>query len=81
MRLFSKILRGFAYVWVRLVVLAVIAGTVGIWITEGFSAVRDTFSPFNVWNFIVLVIAISPAFGAWLLAEKLEKRSRKAASE
>ncbi len=81
MMLPSKILRGFAYVWVRLVVLAVIAGTVGIWITEGYGAVRDTFSPFNVWNFVVLVIAISPAFGAWLLAAKLEERSRKAAGE
>ncbi len=41
MKLPSKILRGFAYVWVRLVVLAVIAGTVSIWITEGFGAVQD----------------------------------------
>ena len=44
MKLPSKILRGFARVWVVLVALAALSGTVSIWITESFGAVLDTFS-------------------------------------
>ena len=81
MKLFSKILKGFAYVWGTLVLLLILATTIVLWMNEGFGAVQDRFSPFNIWNALVTAIAISPAVGAHMWAKKLDERSRKPAGE
>ena len=67
------ILKGFAYVWGSLAALAIVAGIIGIWMTEGFGAVQDTFSPFNVWNWLATAIILSPAIGAFAWADKLDR--------
>ncbi len=70
------LLKGFGYVWAALATLLVVVGLIGIWMKEGFSGVQETFSPFNVLNYIVTLIIFSPAIGAYILAAHLEKKQR-----
>lgn len=74
-----KILKGFAVVWVFLVLITIILSIVGTYLTtrsiyETWVWLTDTFSPFNVWNTFLMLIIVSPAFIAYLIAEKIERR-------
>jgi hypothetical protein len=42
-----------------------------IWVREGFGAVQQVLSPFNVLNFIVVFVTLLPGIGARLLADQL----------
>ena len=66
------LLRGFAVVWAVVAVLFVLVGMVGVLIGEGFGALAATMNPFNIANFIVMLIAFAPAVGAYILADRLE---------
>jgi len=74
-----RILRGFATVWVGAVGLLVLIGIVGrVWtassFVEGVSEVMSWFSPFNIWNWVLTLLSLSPALGAHWIAGRLEKR-------
>ena len=69
----AVILRGFAYFWVALVAVAIVAGIAGLWIKGGFAHVIEVMSPFNVFNWFVTAILLVPAIAALSLAEKLKK--------
>jgi len=78
MKVLTKVLYGFAYIWIILVGLSVLLAIGfefyrgGFW--HGWGRVTYWFSPFNIWNYLALIITLLPGFGAYLLAEKLEKR-------
>ena len=67
------ILKGFAYVWGSLVALTLVIYLVRLWSIEGFSAIQDTLSPFNLRYYMTAMVALAPAIGAYMWAEKLEK--------
>lgn len=74
-----KALRILGYLWVGLAVLVLLVSIVGGYMAaESFWAFWDwlttTFSPFNIANFIALMVLLAPAFGIFILAEKLERR-------
>ena len=73
-----KLLRGFAVVWFVLAGLLIFASTLMIWYKEGFGRVQEIFSPFNVVNFIAVLLALAPGIAARLLADRLEQRRRAA---
>jgi hypothetical protein len=68
-------LRGFALVWLILAAMLMAVGYARIFWTEGWWAMMAVMpSPFNISSFIVTVITISPALGAWWLADYLGRR-------
>ena len=82
----DKALKVFVYVWVGLFVATNVLGIIGQFLLYGFSGgisyVREIYSPFNVINYIVSVVVLSPAIGAYLWREKRRARtSEKNASE
>jgi hypothetical protein len=71
----QKCLRGFALGWIILVALAMTIGYAWIFWTQGWWAMMAAMPhPFNIANFIVTVISISPALGVWWLADSLDRR-------
>lgn len=76
----SKGLEIFAKIWGFGVFLLVLAGLIGIWMSDGFSRVQEIFSPFNVINWIVIIVFLSPSIGAFYLAEKLKTKPKKTSS-
>jgi hypothetical protein len=70
----GKILKGFALVWFVLAGILVLVGLAGVWMSQGFSAVRDTMSPFNLVNWLAIALLLSPGLGALIWAEKIERK-------
>ncbi len=77
----AKICGWFAVIWTCVVAASVLLAVIGristaatIW--QGLSDVREWFSPFNLWNSGLLFVLLLPALGAYLLAERLERRAR-----
>lgn len=70
----AKILKWFAKIWCFLVVLSVFVGAVGILISNGWGKFTEVFSPFNLLNYLVILVLLSPAIGAYYLSEHLSKR-------
>ncbi len=70
----DRVLTIFMQVWVALIVLAHIMGIVGQFYLHGFEAglayIQDTYSPYNVLNYIVTVITLLPAIGAYQWRQK-----------
>jgi len=68
----------FTYIWVGLIVLANLVGIIGQFYLHGFgegvSYIQEVYSPFNIANYILLLIALSPAIGAYLWKEKRSKK-------
>lgn len=49
-----------AYIWLAGFVILFILGIFGIFISEGFSGVASTLSPFNFVNYLVVLLGLSP---------------------
>jgi hypothetical protein len=56
---------------IGLAVLAIATGVIYGWYVYGFSWVRETLSPFNVWNVIATVIVLAPGVGIRTGGQKL----------
>ncbi len=77
MKILIRVLRGFATVWFVLAGLFIFANLLLVWYYEGFSRVQEILSPFNVWNFIAVMITMAPGLGAYFLADYFERRKVK----
>lgn len=74
-----KFLTAFIKVWVFLVLIINIIAIIGFFIEassfwEGWQKIVDTYSPFNIINYIMELMLLSPAIGAYLWHEKLKTR-------
>lgn len=76
MKTLIRLLRGFANIWFVLAGIFIVGNLILVWYYEGFSRVQEIMSPFNVWNFIMMIITLSPGLGALFLADHLEKKKR-----
>lgn len=74
MKVWIAVLKVFGYVWVTIGVIAILIGIAGTWMKGGFSAVQDLMSPFNVVNWVVMVITLAPGFGALAWAKNLAEK-------
>lgn len=71
-----RLLRGFAKVWTWLVGLFWLGNLAFTWYYEGFGRVMELHSPFNVIYYLAVIATLSPAIGAYMLADRLETRRR-----
>lgn len=69
-----KALRIFATVWFVLAGAFILTGILMIWARDGFGAVQQVLSPFNVLNFIVTFVTLLPGIAARMLADRLAQR-------
>ena len=69
-----KALRVFAMAWFVLAGALILIGILMIGVREGFGAVQQALSPFNVLNFIVVFLTLLPGICARLLADRLAQR-------
>ncbi len=75
-KLLSKLFGVLSIVFGAIAVLLVLAGIVGIFLSEptfwqGWAKFADTFSPFNILNYILIFLFFSPAFICWKLKDWL----------
>ena len=74
----DRVLTIFIYVWSALFVLVNLVGIVGQFYLRGFSGglsyIQEIYSPFNIRNFIVSIVFLSPALGAYFWREKRRKK-------
>jgi len=69
-----KALRIFATIWFVLAGTLILTGILMIWARDGFGAVQQVLSPFNVLNFIVMFVTLLPGIAARMLADRLSRR-------
>jgi len=71
-----KLLRGFAYLWGSVIMLLLGINIIILWYQEGFGAVQELLSPFNAIYYFQVVLILSPALGANLLADKIQSKKK-----
>ena len=69
----ATILKWFAKIWTFLVGLSVFIGAAGILVFDGWFKFTEVFSPFNIINYLVILLLLSPAIGAYYLSEYFSK--------
>jgi hypothetical protein len=74
MKILTKALRGLGYLLIVLGAALVVAGLVGIWMKDGFGAVQETFSPFNLVNNLFVALTFAPGMILVGISNWLEKR-------
>ena len=77
--IFDRALTFFANVWVGLIAVLNLIAIIGFVVAaptlwDGIAKVQEIYSPFNVWNWIVEVVALSPAVGAIAWRDRRLKR-------
>jgi uncharacterized membrane protein len=79
----DRALKIFIYIWAGLFVLANLVGIIGQFFLHGFSGgisyIQEIYSPFNVINYIVAAVTLSPAIGAYYWREKRRQKRALAA--
>jgi len=74
MKTWILILKVFGYVWLTLAVLLILVGIIGVWMKDGFSGVQGLLSPFNITNWLVTIVTLTPGISALMWAEKLKQK-------
>ena len=82
----QRFLHVFVRVWLGLVIGANVLGIVGAFVgasspLEAISTVLAWYSPFNLWTWGLNLVLLSPALGAYLLAERLESKAESSSAE
>lgn len=72
----------FIRIWIGIVIFLNVIAITGFFLTapdfaSGWQRTAATYSPFNVWNFLMEIITLSPAIGAYFWREKRRERSKK----
>jgi hypothetical protein len=70
-RMAGLVLLWFGRAWLTLAGVVIIAGYAGIWFFQGFGALQDTLSPFNVWNYIAVLGTLAPGLLALHISERM----------
>lgn len=81
MKVWIVVLKVFGYLWVTAGALLILLGMAGTWMKGGFSAVQELMSPFNIINWIVMVITLAPGLGALAWAKNLTKKQARARNQ
>jgi hypothetical protein len=74
MRMLVKVAKWFAYLWLALASLLFAAAIILIWLKDGFGAVQEIMSPFNVMNVAVTVVTFAPGLLVMAWVEKQERK-------
>jgi hypothetical protein len=76
MKFWAKVFKVLGHIWLCLAAAFLFFRIGGVWINEGFSAVQDLLSPYNILNFIFTAFIIAPGLGLLTLSEKLKNKSQ-----
>jgi hypothetical protein len=57
-----KVAKLFAILWLILGSLLIVVGLIGVWMKDGFWAMADLLSPFNVINYAAMIVTLAPGF-------------------
>jgi hypothetical protein len=76
----DKALTWFANVWIGLIAVLNLIAIIGFVVAapalwDSIAKVQEIYSPFNVWNWIAELVALSPAVGAIAWRDQRLKRS------
>jgi len=71
MKTLSTILRVLAHAWVAVAGLIILTGTVWIAVQDGVLEALWLFSPFNIWNFALVVALLLPAVVLLEISKKI----------
>ncbi len=72
MKIWVVVLMVFGYAWLTVAALLILAGIFGTWMKGGFSAVQELISPFNIVNYVAIVVTLAPGIGALAWADRLK---------
>lgn len=75
MKFWANATKVLGHIWLGLASILILAGVIGVWMKEGFSAVQDLLSPFNIVNWFVTAITLAPGIALLSISEKLKKKS------
>jgi hypothetical protein len=73
-----KAARILGFVWIGLAGAIVLFGYAMIWYMRGFGALQEVLSPFNLINYISVLLTFAPGFGLLVLGDWLERRRGRA---
>lgn len=73
----AKFLKTLGKAWLITAVLFIFLGYASIWYKHGFGELMEVLSPFNIWNFIAVLVTIAPGIGLIKLGERLDVRKAK----
>jgi hypothetical protein len=68
-----RILDWFGNIWLILACIFIIVGYIAIVIFRGWSKLWNIISPLDIWNFLAVVITLTPGIGLKILANRLRK--------
>jgi len=74
MLVFGKIIGVIGKVYLFLASLFIIVNLVFIFLNEGFGKIQEIMSPFNLSNFILTMITLSPGLGLMMWSDKIKKK-------
>lgn len=72
--LLIKTLHVLSKAWFTLAILFILTGYALVWYTQGFAALQEILSPFNITNIVAVIVTLLPGFGLKMLAGKLENK-------
>ncbi len=61
-------------IWLYAATALIALGYASIWWFEGFGKLQETLSPFNILNFLAVVILLAPGLGLLKLGKHLRNR-------
>ena len=73
----KKSLKIFSTIWITIATIFILFGLISAWYFEGFHKLKEVMNPFNIANFFMIFIVLSPGLGAKLWAEKMEDNRNK----
>jgi hypothetical protein len=66
----TKVIRILGYVLLAAGVGLILIGILGTWMSRGFGAVQDLLSPFNIINWITMILTLAPGFLLLMWADR-----------
>jgi hypothetical protein len=78
MKALAKMCRVLGKVWIGLAFVVVLIGYAGTFMKRGFWALQELVNPFNIGNYIAVIITFLPGFLMLMAADALAKGQRKA---
>ena len=70
----TKIIRILSYIFLGIGFLIILAGYIGVFMSEGFSGVQRLLNPLNVANFVMTLLMLTPGGLLYYWAERRNKR-------
>jgi hypothetical protein len=74
MRTAARICKWLGHAWIIIAVIFILLNYASIWYFEGWGVLQEIASPFNIWNYIAVVITLAPGIGLSMLADYLNRR-------